>query len=246
LLPGSRAAARALVGDAEMSFKRGPVPGERGAVGGMDHGAAFDDNGAIGNAENFLGVLLDQDRRHAFVADDAAQRRQEFLDDDRRQPLERLVEQHDARVEHQRAADREHLLFAAGELVAEIAAPLGQAWEQGIDFVDGPAPRPRHRGEILLDRERFENIALLRHPADTGMGALIGAQSGDVGAVERNGAAEIAGHAHDGVDQSGLAHAVAAQERQRLAFVERQRNIRQHHGFAVTGAKAVDGEKFRH
>ena len=89
----------------------------------------------------FLRVLLDQDRRHALVADDAAQRRQQFIDDDRRQTFERLVEQHDARIEHQRAADREHLLLAAGELIAEIAPPLGEPREQRVDLVGGPAAR---------------------------------------------------------------------------------------------------------
>ena len=58
---------------------------------------------------------------------------QQFLDQDRRQPLQRLVEQHDARIEDQRAADRQHLLLAAGELVAEIAAALVQAREQLVD-----------------------------------------------------------------------------------------------------------------
>ena len=76
----------------------------------------------------------------------------QFLDDDRRQPFERLVEQHDARIERQRAADREHLLLAAGKLVAEILPPLGKPREQGVDLVGGPAARPRHRGEVFLRR----------------------------------------------------------------------------------------------
>ena len=39
-------------------------------------------------------------------------------------PSSRLVEQDDARVDDQRAADRQHLLLAARELAAEVAAPL--------------------------------------------------------------------------------------------------------------------------
>ena len=138
------------------------------------------------------------------------------------------------------------MLLAAGQLIAEILPPLGEPREQGVDFLDGPAARPRHRGEVFLDRERFENIALLRHPADPGMGPLIGPQPGDIGAVERDAAAEITGHADDGIDQRRIAHAVAAKQRQRLAFGERQRNVRQHHRFTVAGAKAVDGKEFRH
>src|SRR5262249_8087090 len=75
-------------------------------------------------AEPLLRVRLDQDRRHAFVADDAPQRQQQPLDQDRSEALERLVEQDDARIEDQGAPDREHLLLAARELVAEIAAAL--------------------------------------------------------------------------------------------------------------------------
>jgi len=69
---------------------------------------------------------------------------------------------------------------------------------------------------------------------------LLGPQLGDVGAVERDGAADIAGDADDGVDQRGLAHAVTAEQRQRLAFGERQRDVRQHDGLAVAGAELRD------
>src|ERR1700722_12120360 len=59
---------RAVIGDAEMRLQRRVVGGQRRAVGGMDHAAALENNGVIGDAENFFGVLLDQDRRHALVA----------------------------------------------------------------------------------------------------------------------------------------------------------------------------------
>jgi hypothetical protein len=95
-------------------------------------------------------------------------------------------------------------------------------------------------------RERLEDVALLRHPADADMGALVGAQHGDIGAVERDGAAEIAGDADHGIDQRGLAHAVAAQERQRLAFGKVQRHVRQHHGLAVAGRQILDAQKLTH
>src|SRR5262249_17778472 len=201
LLTRAAAAARTLIGDAEMSLQRGAVGGERGAVGSMNDSAAFDDDGAVGDAEHLLSILFDQNRRHALLAADPAERPQPFLDADRRQAFQRFVEQHDPRVEHQRAPNREHLLLAAGQLIAEVLPAFGEPWKQGVDFFDGPAARPRHRGEVLLDRERFENVALLRHPADAGLGALVGPQLGDVGAVQRDAAAEIAGDANNGIDQ---------------------------------------------
>ena len=135
--------------------------------------------------------------------------------------------------------DRQHLLLAAGQLVAEILPALVEPREQLIDLVGGPAAGLRDRGQVFLHGERFENVALLRHPADADMGALIGAQPGDVGAVERNRAAEITGDADDGIDQRGLAHAVAAEQGERLAFGERQRDVGKHDRFAVTGARAA-------
>jgi hypothetical protein len=56
----------------------------------------------------------------------AARSRQRLLHqvahDDRRQPLERLVEQDDLRIAHQRARDRQHLLLAARQVGAAAAA----------------------------------------------------------------------------------------------------------------------------
>ena len=65
-------------------------------------------------------MLLDDDRRQAFLADDALEHAQQLHHDQRRQSLERLIQQQQARIEHQRAADGEHLLLAARELRAEV------------------------------------------------------------------------------------------------------------------------------
>ena len=65
---------------------------------------------------------------------------QQLLDDDRRQPLQRLVQQHQARIDDQRAADRQHLLLAAGQLAAEIAAPLRQPREHREHALQRPRP----------------------------------------------------------------------------------------------------------
>ena len=64
--------------------------------------------------------------------------------------------------------------------------------------------------------------------------------------AERNRAAKAAGDADDRIDQRGLAGAVAPEQRQRLAFAQRQRHVRQHHRLAVAGAQGIDGEKLRH
>src|SRR5207237_10561226 len=133
------------------------------------------------------------------------------------EPFERLIKQHDARIERERAADREHLLLAAGERVAEILPALAEAREQLEHPLRRPRPRPRYRSQVLLDRERLEDVALLRHPADAEHRALLRRQPRDVAAAERDGAATIAGDADDRVHQCGLAHAVPAEHGRRLA-----------------------------
>ena len=45
-------------------------------------------------------------------------------------PERRLVQQQDLRIGHQRAADRQHLLLAAGQGARDLAEPLPQPREQ--------------------------------------------------------------------------------------------------------------------
>ena len=49
---------------------------------------------------------------------------EDLLHDHRREPHGRLVEQHHLRPGHERPADGEHLLLAAGERPGELRAPL--------------------------------------------------------------------------------------------------------------------------
>src|SRR5262249_41679737 len=79
----SAPAARAGGGDAEIALQHRAIGGKVGARAFVDHLAALDDRRPVGHAEHLLRVLLDQDRRHAFVADDAPQRLQQLLDQDR-------------------------------------------------------------------------------------------------------------------------------------------------------------------
>src|SRR3954452_7095795 len=246
LMPGLAAAAGSDGGDAEIALQHRAIGGKVRARPLVDHGAALEDRRPVGDAQHLLRVLLHQDRGHDLVADDAPQRPQQFLDQDRSQPLQRLIQQHNARIEDQGAADREHLLFAARELVAEVAAALLQAREQLVDAPLGPSSRTRHGGEVLLDRERLEDIALLWHPADPGMGALVGAKRGDIAAIKRDRSADEARDADYRIDQGGLAHAVAAEQSQRLPFRQRERDLVEHDRLAVARAQPLDGQEVRH
>src|SRR5215470_19495111 len=167
------AAPRAGVSDTQEGLEHAAVGAQRRARTLVDDTAAFEDHGAVGHAQDLVRVLLDQDGGKTLLAHDPLERRDQLLDDDGREALERLVEQDDTRIEHERAPDREHLLLAAGELVAEIAAAFGEARKQLIDARRRPGARPRHRGQVLLDGERLEDVALLEDPADARMRTLV-------------------------------------------------------------------------
>src|SRR5204862_76207 len=84
---------------------------------------------AVGDRQGGTQVLLDQEHRKALALE-IVEHRDDLLDDHGRQPLGRLVEQEQRRIEHERARDRKHLLLAAGELKAEVALARTQARKQ--------------------------------------------------------------------------------------------------------------------
>jgi hypothetical protein len=70
----------------------------------------------------------------------------DLLADQRRQAFGGFVQDQQLGVGHQRAADGQHLLLAARQLVAEVGRALGQARKQAVHALDGPGiGRPRRR-----------------------------------------------------------------------------------------------------
>src|ERR1700730_12402661 len=106
--------------DAEQAFEDRGIGFQGGTRRVMDDRAALQYHNAVGEPQNLLRVLLDNNGTCAAGADDGTECSHQFLDDDRRQPLGRLVQQQHFWVQRQRAADCQHLLFAAGELVAKM------------------------------------------------------------------------------------------------------------------------------
>ena len=90
-----------------------------------------------------LHVLLHQQDRHALGVD-AADDGEGVLHQDRRQPEARLVEHQEPRLRHQRAADHQHLLLAAGERAGRLRRALASA--AGTD---------RRRAPVAPDRFLF-------------------------------------------------------------------------------------------
>ena len=97
----------------------------------------------------------------------------DFLADDRGEALGRLVEDEEAGVGHQGAADGEHLLLAAGEGAGGLGAALGEAGEERLDAGLRPAAGAGGGGEVFLDRQGGEAAAALGDEADAEAGDAV-------------------------------------------------------------------------
>src|SRR5436190_38380 len=97
--------------DAEVALQDRWVGLQRVARGVMDDRSALQYHNAVGEPQNLLGILLDDDRADAAGPGDGADRLQQLLDDDGGKTLGRLVQEKHFRVEGQRATDRQHLLL---------------------------------------------------------------------------------------------------------------------------------------
>src|SRR5690606_25403535 len=92
--------------------------------------------------------------------------------------------------QHERAADREHLLLAAAQRAGLLTPPLAQPREIVVDALEIRGHRrsvlARDRGEakILLDGQADEGAAPLRNVRDPLSNDLFGGQAADRSAVE--------------------------------------------------------------
>ena len=168
--------------------------------------------------------------------------------DQRRQAFGRLVEDQQPRIGHQRAADRQHLLLAAGQKIAHAAEPLGEPREQVADPVERPGlggvgAVGGGRDQVLARGQVGENLPPLRHQADAELGHPIGRQAADLAAGEADRAGPRRRQPHDRAHGGGLAHAVAAHQRHHLAGRDGERQAEQHLAQAVAGLDVVDLEQ---
>ncbi len=133
-------------------------------------------------------ILLDQHDGHVAEAAQIGDGAADVLDDRGLDALGRLVEQQQLRPHHQRAADGELLLLAAGEVAAAPAQHALQHREQREHVVGNVAlvalQRRKAGLEVFLDGEQRKDLAALRHEGDAAPRALVGLQAGDVLAFE--------------------------------------------------------------
>src|SRR5204863_3689031 len=180
--------------------------------------AAVQHERSLRDSKGDLRMLLDEHDRKRILLDESLQGLQQHFDDDGREPFERLVHEQERRVAHQRAPDGEHLLLAAGDLVAPVVAPLGELREEIVDPLEGPAARTRRDVEVLLDRERRKDVACLRDQADAAAGTRADGQLHDRLLPVLYASRVKSRVPHDRLEQRGLAYPVPAEDRERTAF----------------------------
>src|SRR5947209_20593919 len=103
-------------------------------------------------------VLLDDDDRASLLGYLAADAN-DILNDQRRQPLEGLVQQNEPRLAHERTRDRQHLLLAAGKVSPAVVASFREARKHLVGPRIAPGFRRGQPGEckILVDSEAADD-----------------------------------------------------------------------------------------
>ena len=198
----------------------------------------------VRHLERRCGKLLHQQHGHATrleVADDA----EHLFHQDGRQAHGGFVQQHDFRVEHDRACHGQHLLLATRQGARKLGAPLFEAGEQvhgalqiTLHVALGAAASQARKGtqnQVVGDRHGGKHA-----PA---FGRVRQAQLGDGERLHAVGAraveADFAGggrdHAGDSAHGGGFASAVGADQGDHFALGHFHGNAMQNLHFAVTG-----------
>ena len=202
----------------------------------VEHDApGLQDVGVVGDIERALRVLLDQQHRHLHLVAQFCDHLIDPVDDQRREAQRRLVERQQHGIRHQRAADRQHLLLAAGHVACDLVAPFEQAREQREHFF---APLARLRCglgvaahlQVFVDGQRRKHAAAFRHLHDAAPYQFIGREMMHFLVAEADRA--VLDHAFLGVEnprhrlqQRRLAGAIGAEQGDDAAFGNRDADV---------------------
>src|SRR5690606_7082697 len=186
-----------------------------GAVTLLDNPTFFQDHAAISMGQYLSIIAVDYKRSHTCFTNgfnDAP----DFCDDERSQTFGGLVKNQDIGVGHQGPPDRQHLLLAAGKLLAPVPKTFGKPRKSFKYPFVGPVvaaieSRASGHQQVLANIEVRENATPFGHVSDPLPGDLMGLRAGSVLATDDNLALRRGQVTHDGTDQGGLAHAVTAQ-----------------------------------
>ena len=114
------------------------------------------------------------------------------------------------------------MLLAARKLIAPVATALGEAGQEVVDARQSPARRSKAccccGDEILLDRQRREDLAALRYETEPRACDFERRSACEVAATELDAPRCWSQQAENTANRRRLAHAVAPNQRERFAL----------------------------
>ena len=209
----------------------------------MHDAAAGEDVDPIRHLGGERHVLLDEEDREP-LAPELVERFRHLAHHQRSKAFGRLVHEEQVGVRHQRPADGEHLLLAAGERIARVRLARREAGEEGEDALQVPAflpVRARH-SEILEHRERREDAPALRDEAHPHLDRAERRQAHHVPPLEEHPALARRRESDETADKSRLPHAVAPQDRYHFTPRHCERHALQDVAVAVVAMDVLDRE----
>ena len=221
---------------------------------GHDVAAVAHHGDALAEREDLVQPVRDEQHGRAAGAqrlDDA----EEPVDLGLRERGRRLVHHDHARVGRERLGDLDDLLIGDREPARDaVGIELdAELVEEQLHLaphappVDAPAAAQRLRADedVLRDRQVGEERGLLEDDGDAGCVRLRGRVEDDLDAVQQHAAAVGPVHAGEDLDERGLAGAVLADERVRLAAAQLDPAVLERAHRAEALARVVDDEQGR-
>jgi hypothetical protein len=204
---------------------------------GIEHDRVARD--ALHDAE----VLLDE--QDGCELGDALQDARHLRDEQRREPLRRLVDEQEAVVVEERPRDRHHLLLAAREGAGELLSALLELREEVVDELVPRLLVTLGEPEVLVHREAGEDVAVFRDIADATADDLVRRRGRHVLARKRDPAAPV-DEAHQRTQRGRLTDAVTTEERGDAAFGDVEVDALQDVRFAEIDVQIADRQERAH
>jgi hypothetical protein len=138
----------------------------------------------------------------------------------------RLVEEHRG-VGHQRAGHRDHLPLATAHRPGRLPPALAKPGKELVHLAHPPAGRPpveRPHLEVLIHRERLEDVVELRHVAHPATRDQVRPHTREVLAPQEDATLSRGEQPEDGLDHGRLPRAVRPDHGDDLAILHRQVN----------------------
>src|SRR6202165_4607119 len=185
----------------------------------------------VAGSERLGHALLHQQHRKPGLAVDLLDAGENLDRQSRRQPHGGLAEQQKPRRRSEAAADREHLLLAAGECARRLVAALLEHRKQRVDLLEiarpsrAPLVRQRTHLEGLEHAERPDHLPPFRHVSDTEMGALRRRHREQIAAFEADAARCRRHGARHRFEERRFAGAIRTDDGDELPRLPRQRDV---------------------